>query len=92
MWIMNLRQFKKCSLIKIKSMQINDGDILVLSADINKINPKLCEQFYDVIKRNIKARVIPIVLPTDMFLEKSSKETLIKYVKKVQEYIDKLGE
>ena len=89
---MTLRQFKKCSLIKIKSMQINDGDILVLSADINKINPKLCEQFYDVIKRNIKAKVIPIVLPTDMFLEKSSRETLIKYVEKVQEYIDKLGE
>ena len=89
---MNLRQFKKCSIIKMKSMQINDGDILVLYADINKISPRICQQFYEVIKRNIKADVLPIVIPTDMFLEKSSKETLIKYVGKVQEYIDKLGE
>ena len=44
---MNLRQFKKCSIIKMKSMQINEGDILVLYADINKISPRICQQFYD---------------------------------------------
>ena len=87
---MNLRQFKKCSTIKMKQLKIEDGDILVLSADINKIHPQLAEQFFNIVKRNIKAEVIPIVIPTDMFLEKSSKETLIKYVEKIQEYIDRL--
>ena len=89
---MNLRQFKKCSTIKMKSMKINDGDILVLYTDINKISPPLCQQFYEVVKRNTKTKVIPIVIPTDMFLEKSSRETLIKYVETVQEHIDRLGE
>ena len=89
---MNLRQFKKVSTIKMKSIQVNDGDILVLSADINKVSPQLAGQFFNIIKRRIKKEVIPIVIPTDMFLEKASKQTLINYRDKVQEYIDKLGE
>lgn len=89
---MNLRQFKKASKIKMKSMKINDGDVLILSVDINKISPDLARQFLDMTRKQIKKEVIPIVIPTDMFLEKASKETLIEYVEKVQSYIDKLGE
>ena len=89
---MNLRQFKKASKIKMKSMKINDGDVLILSADISKVHPQLAEQFFNIVKRQIKKEIIPIVIPTDMFLEKSSKEALINYVNKVQSYIDKLGE
>ena len=89
---MNLRQFKKCSTIKMKQLKIEDGDILVLSVDINKIRPQLAEQFFDIVKRQIKKEVIPVVIPTDMFLEKSSRETLIKYVEMVQEHINRLGE
>ena len=89
---MNLRQFKKCSIIKMKQLKIEDGDILVLSVDINKIHPQLAKQFFDIVKRQIKAEVIPVVIPTDMFLEKSSRETLIKYVEMIQEHIDRLGE
>ena len=89
---MNLRQFKKCSTIKMKQLRVDDGDIIVLSVDINKISPQLAEQFFNIVKRNIKAEVIPVVIPTDMFLEKSSRKTLIKYVEMVQEHIDRLGE
>lgn len=89
---MNLRQFKKASTIKMKSMQVSDGDIFVLSADISKVSPQLAEQFFNIVKRQIKKEVTPIVIPTDMFLEKSSKQTLINYRDKVQEYIDRLGE
>ena len=89
---MNLRQFKKCSTIKMKQLKIEDGDILVLSVDINKIHPQLAEQFFDIVKRQIKKEVISFVIPTDMFLEKSSRETLIKYVEMVQEHINRLGE
>ena len=89
---MNLRQFKKAYKIKMKSMDIDDGDILILSTDINKISPHLAEQFLDMARKQIKKEVIPIVIPTDMFLEKASRETLIGYIEKVQSYIDKLGE
>ena len=76
----------------MKSMRVNDGDIFVLSADINKVHPQLAKQFFDIVKRQIKKEVIPVVIPTDMFLEKASKQTLISYRDKVQEYIDRLGE
>ena len=91
---MNLRQYKKCSVIKMKALKIEDGDILILSANFDKgnIHPKLAEQFFNIAKRQIKKDIIPIVIPTDMFLEKSSKETLVAYVNKVQGYIDRLGE
>ena len=89
---MNLRQFKKASKIKMKSMKIDDGDILILSADINKVHPQLAEQFFGIVKRQIKKEVIPIVIPTDMFLEKASREALVEYIEKVKRYIEKLGE
>ena len=48
---MNLRQFKKAYKIKMKSMKINDGDVLILSVDINKISPHLAEQFLDMTRK-----------------------------------------
>ena len=89
---MNLRQYKKLSINNIKKLDLCDGDTLILYADINKISPCLAQQFFDVIKHNIKKDIFPVVIPTDMFLGKSSKETLVAYVNKVQGYIDRLGE
>ena len=89
---MNLRQYKKLSINNIKKLDLCDGDILILCADTNKISPHLAQQFFDVIKRNTKNDIFPLVIPTDMFLEKANKQTLIEYVNRVQKYIDKLGE
>ena len=89
---MNLRQYKKLSINNIKKLDLCDGDILILYVDINKISPYLAQQFFDVIKCNIKKDIFPLVIPTDMFLEKANKQTLIEYVNRVQKYIDKLGE
>ena len=89
---MNLRQYKKQSINNIKKLDLCDGDTLILCVDINKISPHLAQQFFDVIKRNIKKDIFPVVIPTDMFLGKSNKETLVAYVNKVQGYIDRLGE
>lgn len=89
---MNLRQFKKASTIKMEQMEINDNDILVLYADLEKVSPKLASQFFDIVKRKINKEVLAIVLPNEMFLEKVKKEYLIKYRDRLNEYIDKLGE
>lgn len=89
---MNLRQFKKASTIKMEQMEINDNDILVLYADLEKLSPKLASQFFDIVKRKINKEVLAIALPNEMFLEKVKKEYLIKYRDRLNEYIDKLGE
>ena len=89
---MNLRQYKKLSINNIKKLDLCDGDTLILYVDINKISPYLAQQFFDVIKHNIKNDIFPVVIPTDMFLEKANKQTLIEYVNRVQGYIDRLGE
>lgn len=89
---MNLRQFKKLSIMKIKQLKVEDGNILMMAMDMRKITPEEAISFYNIAKANLKKEIVPIIFPTDMRLSSMTKNDLIDYKYLIQKYIDKLGE
>jgi len=89
---MNLRQFKKLSIMKIKQLKVEDGNILMMAIDMRKITPEEAISFYNIAKANLKKEIVPIIFPTDMRLSSMTKNDLIDYKYLIQKYIDKLGE
>lgn len=89
---MNLRQFKKLSIMKIKQLKVEDGNILMMAMDMRKITPEEAISFYNIAKANLKKEIVPIIFPTDMRLSSMTKNDLIDYKYLIQKYIDRLGE